>query len=99
MYSTLEWLQQWYTKQCDGDWEHNENIKIRTIDNPGWRVTINLKGTNLEEKPFTSLKIERSEVDWVHCFIRDQKFQGACGPENLIETLQTFIKWADAIDE
>ncbi len=24
----LSWLQQWYQQQCDGDWEHNENIKI-----------------------------------------------------------------------
>ena len=62
----IEWLQNWYEKYCDGDWEHDEHFVIRNIDNPGWRVTINLVGTNCENKPFTNIEIENSEVDWYH---------------------------------
>ncbi|MFE2849501.1 Imm53 family immunity protein, partial [Streptomyces scopuliridis] len=32
----LDWLQNWYTQQCDGDWEHEWGVKIATLDNPGW---------------------------------------------------------------
>lgn len=38
----ISWIQSWYKQYCNGDWEHNENIAIYTIDNPGWRVTIDL---------------------------------------------------------
>ena len=48
----LTWLQNWYYQYCDGDWEHNENINIHTIDNPGWRITIDLEGTDCENKFF-----------------------------------------------
>ena len=41
----LEWLEQWYEKTCDGDWEHIYGISIDTLDNPGWRVRIDLRET------------------------------------------------------
>jgi hypothetical protein len=31
---------EWYTKQCNGDWEHSYGIRIDTIDNPGWSLTL-----------------------------------------------------------
>ena len=43
----LEWLQDWYLKQCDGGWEHEYGIKIETLDNPGWKVIIDLAYTEL----------------------------------------------------
>ena len=30
--SNLEWIQKWYFQNCDGDWEHAENIHITNID-------------------------------------------------------------------
>jgi hypothetical protein len=38
----LNRLQSWYESHCDGDWEHDKRIRIGTLDNPGWRVYINL---------------------------------------------------------
>jgi hypothetical protein len=32
------WLEQWYFRQCNGDWEHTHGIIIETLDNPGWAV-------------------------------------------------------------
>jgi hypothetical protein len=38
----LQWLQEWYLEQCDREWEHEYGIKIGTLDNPGWTITIDL---------------------------------------------------------
>jgi hypothetical protein len=31
----LSWLSFWFYQHCDGDWEHENQIKIQTLDNPG----------------------------------------------------------------
>lgn len=43
----LEWLQDWYLQQCDGEWEHFYGVKIETLDNPGWYIEIDLNDTTL----------------------------------------------------
>jgi len=48
----LSSLQKWYTSQCDRNWEHSSGITIKTTDNPGWWVEINLTGTSLENRKF-----------------------------------------------
>lgn len=94
---TLEWLQEWYHKWCDGSWEHlYKNVAIESLDNPGWFVQINLIDTNLESKPFKKTIIERTDLDWLHCFVEEQTFKGAGGPHNLKEILEVFRKWANS---
>jgi len=90
----LEKLEQWYSKQCNGDWEHQCGIQIETLDNPGWRLIIDLKDTELQNKIFTQTKIERSENDWYHCNVMENKFIGNCGPFNLHEVLNVFFLWS-----
>jgi len=34
--NVMERIQDWYRRQCDGDWEHSYGVKIETLDNPGW---------------------------------------------------------------
>jgi hypothetical protein len=91
---SLHWIQQWFRKQCDSDWEHESAIRIETLDNPGWSIIINLRGTELENKPFALLDISRSEEDWVHCHVENGRFLGASGPEGLVELIEIFRKWA-----
>ena len=38
-------LEEWYARQCNGDWEHHYGVRVETIDNPGWRVRIDLAET------------------------------------------------------
>lgn len=38
----IDWLQNWFDAQCDGNWEHEYGIRIETIDNPGWNIEIDL---------------------------------------------------------
>jgi hypothetical protein len=83
----LVWLQGWYASQCNGDWEHGYGIEIRTLDNPGWTLTVHLDGTGLEGATFERREIMRGEHDWVHAWVADDKFEAACGPLNLGEAL------------
>ena len=95
MSDILKRLQQWYSNQCDGDWEQEYGIKIHTLDNPGWSVSIDLAETRLENLAFQPVKIERNENDWVHCWIKDEQFQAACGPDGLIEVFEIFIDFSE----
>jgi hypothetical protein len=93
--SNLIWIQKWYLSNCDGDWEHAYGISIGTLDNPGWSVTINLRGTQSEGLTMDRIQRETTDSDWVHCSISNMEFQGAGGPENLDEILQIFRALVD----
>jgi len=83
------------TRQTDGHWEHGHGIRIGTLDNPGWRLSIDLEETELKERPFAPVRIERTETDWVHCRVEARVFRGAGGPHNLRELIDQFLRWAD----
>lgn len=95
MRSALQRLQDWYSEQCDGDWEHGSGVYIATLDNPGWSIDVDLEGTTLEEVPFDAVKIERSEDDWIHAFREETLIKFRCGPENLEESLLAFLDWVE----
>jgi len=89
-------LQRWYLNQCNGDWEHAYGLEITTLDNPGWRVKIELQETALEPKQFESIELERTENDWFHIWVTESVFNIACGPQNLDEALTIFCDWAES---
>jgi hypothetical protein len=35
MKSVLQRLTDWYSRQCNGEWEHGYGFHIGTLDNPG----------------------------------------------------------------
>lgn len=92
----LNWLSNWFYSQCDGDWEHCYGIKIESCLDPGWHLTICLGETELQEKFFSNVKINRSKNDWLCCFIENNIFESTCGPFNLDEVLQIFRDWAES---
>ena len=89
------WLQDWYLNQCDKDWEHSYGIKIDTLDNPGWTIIIDLKGTECEDMPFTDLHEDQGEDDWYFCKISENKFKASCDPLKLVFVLEIFREWAE----
>ncbi len=96
MQDPLAWLQEWYFAHCNGDWEHTEGISIGTLDNPGWKLDINLADTELEGLSIERVLIERSEHDWIAYETKDGRFVGACGPLCLNELVAVFKKyWED----
>ena len=88
-------IQDRYAAQCDGDWEHGFGVKIETLDNPGWTVSIDLTGTALEDVEFTEISNIEPEIDWIQCSVQEGLFEGACGPRMLETLLSSFLDWAN----
>lgn len=93
----LNRLQQWYKLHCDGDWEHVYGIRIETMDNPGWKLSVDLTDTLLEEAAFTP--IERGDCEgcgsWICCRKEGDCFVGMGGSQDLTELIDIFLQWAD----
>ena len=89
----LSLLEKWYAAHCDGDWEHQYGVSIGTLDNPGWTLEIDLRGTDAENRTLACLKIERTENDWLHYWVEEKKFQARMGPQNLSEAIEIFAAW------
>ncbi len=88
----IERLQAWFSRECDGDWEHSFGVKIETLDNPGWLVTIDLAETDWEDLELARQIEERSETDWLQYEGVERKFVGCGGPGNLEEILLAFFR-------
>ena len=95
MSSELDRLQRWYLSQCNGDWEHTYGVTIENIDNPGWTLTVQLADTSLQDIPFETRIVNRSDLDWVHCTVSEMRFRGSGGAQNLNEILGVFLDWAE----
>jgi len=92
----ISWLGNFYASNCNGDWEHEFGIAIETLDNPGWSVSVDLERTELTGLSFERMEIERSQQDWVRCWIENGAWKGFGGPRNLQEILQVFRRWAES---
>ncbi len=93
---SLAFLEGWYAEQCNGDWEHSFGIEIGSLDNPGWRVEINLEGTSWEGWALEHRGIERSANDWLNVWSDGLRWEAAYGPRNLGEVLDAFRSFASA---
>lgn len=87
---SLAYVQEWYLQQCDGDWEHSFGVQIDTLDNPGWRVRIDLERTNLEGRTLSRTSEGEDENDWLVYWSDGMRFEAACGPMGLIRGLDAF---------
>jgi hypothetical protein len=95
----LVFLQQWYSRQCDGDWEHSYGVRIETLDNPGWALTIDLAETELAGRAFMPISRNlESALDWIAARVENGRFEARGGPSNLPELLATFAGWAEPQD-
>jgi len=92
MQTTLERIQNWYFENCDGEWEHTYQVKIETLDNPGWTIMIDLEETYLENLAFSKeFQNSVTEDDWYVFRVESKKLQIACGPKNLEQVLIIFL--------
>ncbi len=93
------WLLKWYQNQCYINEKNAAIIKIETLDNPGWYLTINLENNLLKDKIFKKIEINRTENDWLFCYIKNNKFEIPSGLFNIIEGLAIFKKWVLSFEE
>ena len=98
--TSIALLQDWYLQHCDGDWEHDYGIQIDTLDNPGWSLKINLRGTDLEDIGFTAAEHGvgaqsiADDPDWWTTKVEDGFFIGFSGPKHLDTLLDIFLQRA-----
>jgi len=79
----INWLQQWYISNCNGDWEHNYGIKIETIDNPGWYIKIDVSETSLEDKYVGRQMIDNGDTDWYSYKLENSVYEAFGDPLKL----------------
>ncbi len=91
----IEFLQSWYRAQTNGEWEHARGVTIETLDNPGWRVTIDLLGTPLEGASMKAVRREKSAQEWLVCEVDHDQFRGNGDARKLLTILQVFQSWAE----
>jgi hypothetical protein len=94
MANELDRIQEWYRAQCDGEWEHSYGVKIDTLDNPGWAVSIDLKGTALEHAPMDTVLRDQGPDDWIRLEVKAAVFLGNGDPGKLTAMLAAFLEWA-----
>jgi hypothetical protein len=88
--SDLTFLQSWYLSQCDEDWEHEYGVKIATLDNPGWRVQVDLIGTALEGRVVARSKLEPAADRWIWSWSDGEVFHATCDAMSLDLALSLF---------
>jgi hypothetical protein len=86
----INWLQNWYEKECDGDWEHGYGVEIKTIDNPGWKVKINISKYFDDNYSLNIIQDETSAKDWYSYKIENSFFYGYSDPNKLFFLLEKF---------
>src|SRR4051794_20996683 len=106
MTRAMEWLYTWFSEHCDGDWEHQYGITIKTIDNPGWSLVIDLAWTNKEGASFQPVyhNVAPSEPEqggsglgtWYLCKARSDQFIGYCGVNDLDKIVSIFRSWVES---
>lgn len=78
----VNFLEKFYRRHCNDEWEHLYGITIQTSDNPGWLITVSdpefyeflrSKGEKLTKEIQNQFKIQISLIDdpsYVLCGIR-----------------------------
>ena len=93
----VSWLTKWYMSKCNGEWEDFYGIKIVTLDNPGWLVEIDIMETDLDNKEFVSISVDRAEEDWMSCKVENGKYIGIGDKSKLSSIINIFKEWSDRV--
>lgn len=89
--SIISVLQDWYENICGGN--ICTGIKIETMNNGGWCVSIDLFNTAYEDENFDSVYIKKSDSCWFKCSKENDMFIGYGGVRNLEDILGVFYRW------
>ena len=87
----LEWIQDWFKDNCDGDWERSGTIQITSTDNPGWEVEIDISKTSVANLTLDRILNENGKEDWYGITIENQKFS-AIGDSGKLKFLLGLFK-------
>ncbi|KAA5535568.1 immunity 53 family protein [Paenimyroides baculatum] len=88
----IKWIENWFMSNCDGEWEHENIIKIESTSNPGWNIEITLSDTSLEGVNVDYFLNEISDDNWYGYKVSNNKFTGVGDSSKLIFLLELFKK-------
>ena len=91
--NSFDWLVKWYASNCDGNWEHMYQVRIYTVDNPGWRVEIDIAETIQQDKKFEPVYKCEDEDNWIICEVKNDVFYGNGDTSKLESILGVFRQW------
>lgn len=94
----LEWTQNWFKDNCDGDWERGNGIQITTLSNPGWEVEIDISKTSVANMNLKGILNEKSKQDWYGVKIENQKFIASGDSDKLTFLLGLFKEMIEKIE-
>jgi hypothetical protein len=81
---------EWFLNECNGDWEHENQIKIETVSNPGWLVKIDLRNTSMENIKYEKNSVDKND-DWYFISIKDMQFLASGDMNKLGFILSEFL--------
>ncbi|MCP1111568.1 hypothetical protein M2145_002973 [Lachnospiraceae bacterium PF1-21] len=87
---------QWFENNCDGEWEHYNQVQIYTLDNPGWGLKIDLLDTDVEGKEFETIQEYTNEKEWIVCSKKEGLFKGGGDSKKLEEIIKIFKDWVES---
>jgi hypothetical protein len=93
--NNLEWLDGWYQRQCNGEWEHTQGVRLKSLDDPGWHLTINLAGTSAVNARPQELRLDTQSGGWLACSIAGECFEGSGDPRKLEQIIGVFRRWVE----
>jgi len=95
----LDWIQNWFKDNCDGNWEKDEVIQITTIKNPGWEVEIDISNTSIANINISWILNEKGAQDWYGVKIENKKFNASGDSGKLQFLLGLFKEMIEKIEE
>lgn len=99
MQCVITLLQEWYSDQCNGDWEHSYGIKIDTLDNPGWILRIDLNETEWEQVSIPMERAFSNDHDWMQFQVSNSRYEACGDTSKLIPMINKFlmIVWSNRL--
>ena len=91
---SLDFLQTWYTFECDGFWEHLYGVQGEINSDGKCRFVIDLDETYWEEEPFETV----GSISTFQCRKEGAKFIGEGKLEHALFYLQTFKEWIESFN-
>lgn len=92
----LSALQTWFKRRVDGQWEHQFGIRIESLDNPGWLISIDVADTEVADKRFDEIAYDGGPHDWLTCRVVKRTFEGYGDVGKLAAILRVFTTWVRA---
>ena len=92
--TNLQRLAAWCSQQQNAPWERSNGVRIERIDDPGWRVQIDLRGTVALGRTYREIRQLCPGDRWLHCRVKGDCFEACGGLFMLDEILDLFLDWA-----